>query len=137
MCSPRSSSRRSMSRTGERAMTAMTHHALWSGVDLKLDIAAFHFERMAKALAPPERDAHRVAMGLEPITMWQRPFYAHLDAFLSASRSIPEILRCSFGLDRHPTVRPWLADLDPDEHARRRDFQDRFKPDYDAFRALP
>jgi hypothetical protein len=32
-----------------------THHDLWPGIDLKLDIAFFHYERMGNAVSRPSR----------------------------------------------------------------------------------
>jgi len=34
-------------------------------------------------------------------------------------------------------MRDWFEALDPDEQKRRREFRNKFKADYDAFRALP
>ena len=61
-----------------------------------------------------------------------------MDAFLSAARSVPELIQCCFGVDDHPKkMRDWVEALDPDEQKRRREFRNKFKADYDAFRALP
>jgi hypothetical protein len=69
---------------------------------------------------------------------WHEPFYAHLDAFLLTTRSTPELIRCCFGVDRGSKImRNWFDALDPDEQKRRREFGDRFKTAYEAFRALP
>jgi hypothetical protein len=68
---------------------------------------------------------------------WHREFCAHLDAFLSAMRSVPEIIRCSFGKDSHWKIRYWFDSLDQGEQERRREFDARFKPNYDTFAALP
>jgi hypothetical protein len=62
---------------------------------------------MAKALQPPERTAMNVALqasGTIIDTQWQRSIYARLDAFLSATRSVAEIIKCCFGADTHPKM---------------------------------
>ncbi len=92
-----------------------THHDLWAGIDLKLDNAKFHLEGMAKALQPPERSPFYAAMEAQGKIInggnWHRALYAHLDAFLSAARSVPEIIRCCFGVDVHPKLRAWFDAL--------------------------
>jgi hypothetical protein len=112
----------------------------WVGVNLKLEHASFHLEGMGKALQPPERTGHSVAIestGAIVGGMWARAFYAHLDAFLSATRSVPELIRCCFGADNHPTISQWFTNLDEDEKNRRRAFEREFKADLTAFRNLP
>ena len=117
------------------------HQHLWSGADLKLDHARYQFERMGKALEPPAHTAMNVVLEISGAMvggMWHRAFYASLDAFLSASRSIPEIVQCCFGVDTgHPTMRDWFKNLDSGEQERRLKCKERFKPHYDAFRGLP
>ena len=69
---------------------------------------------------------------------WQRSFYAHLDAFLSAARSVPEIIQCCFGVDEgHPIMKSWFGKLPDTEQLRRHEFKKQFKISYDSFRALP
>jgi hypothetical protein len=116
-----------------------THHDLWGGVTLKLDNATFHLEGMVRALHTPERNPHMAVNMGDMGGDWHVAFYAHLDAFLSAARSMPEVIRCCFGEDdRGPKdIRKWFESLDKDEQNRRREFTRRFKSDYDAFRALP
>src|SRR5262245_34697072 len=107
---------------------------LWGGIALKLANANFHFHGMGKALLPPERTAYNVALESAGAIVggnWHSAFYAHLDAFLSAARSIPEIIRCCFGEDRgNQTVRDWFDTLDQDEQDRRKAFGARFDADY-------
>ena len=115
---------------------------LWAGVQLKLNHAAFHLEKMERALDPPERTHMNVALeaaGALLGTSWERPFYAHVDAFLSATRSIPEVIQSCFGEDKGaPTaVKQWFAALPAAEQNKRQQFTAQFKPHYDAFRALP
>jgi hypothetical protein len=117
------------------------HHDLWAGISLKLGIASYHFGGMERAVQPPERTAYTVALESSGTIIggnWHTAFYAHVDAFLSAARSVPELIRCCFGLDDgSQKMRDWFNSLDPDEQKRRREFGDRFRAEYDAFRALP
>jgi hypothetical protein len=116
------------------------HEDLWAGVHLKLQHAQFHLQRMGQSLEPPERTATNVALqaaGAIIDTGWQRSFYAHLDAFLSAARSVPEIVQCCFGVDEgHPDMKRWFGKLPEAEKLRRREFKKQFKTTYDSFRAL-
>jgi hypothetical protein len=85
--------------------TTSTNRDLWAGVDLKLDNASFHFEGMGQALQRPERTAYTAALESSGVLIgdnWHRAFYAHLDAFLSTARSVPELIRCCFGVDDGP-----------------------------------
>jgi hypothetical protein len=113
---------------------------LWAGVALKLEHAAFHLRRMEQSLEPPERTAINVALqasGAILDTGWQRSFYAHLDAFLSAARSAPEIVQCCFGVDeRNHEMKTWFEQLPSDEKTRRNRFKNQFEPAYKSFRAL-
>jgi hypothetical protein len=121
--------------------TTSTHHHLWGGIDLKIRSAWFHLNGMSKAIQPPERTGYMVALESSGALIggnWHEPFYAHLDAFLSTARSVPELIRCCFGVDDgSKTIKDWFKTLDPDEQKRRGEFGDKFKTDYDAFRALP
>jgi hypothetical protein len=113
---------------------------LWAGADLKLEHAGYHFTEMARLVAPPERTAWDAALASSGAIVggsWQLPFYAHLDALLSAARSIPEIIQCCFGEDRAPQMRTWFAGLASTEQTRRREFRNQFDAQYAAFRALP
>ena len=117
------------------------HEELWAGVELKLQNAEFHLQGMGRSLEPPERTATNVALqasGAIIDTGWQRSFYAHLDAFLSAARSVPEIIQCCFGVDEgHPIMKSWFGKLRETERLRRHEFKKQFKISYDGFRALP
>jgi hypothetical protein len=117
------------------------HEALWAGVELKADHAAFFLERMERALAPPERTQSNVAMeasGAVIGTNWQRSLYAYLDAFLAMTRSVPEVTEAYFGADEGSKVmRDWLGGLAPDEQDRRKQFSKAFKNARDAFRKRP
>lgn len=119
-----------------RAKGLFMHDALWAGVSVKLENAAFHFDKMGQSLEPPERTAMNAALqaaGTIIDTRWQRSFYAHLDAFLSATRSVAEVIKACFGVDDHREMRAWFTGLHPDEQRRRRDFRRRFQKHYEAF----
>src|SRR5262245_6529039 len=109
----------------------MRAEELWAGVQLKLNHAEFHLEKMGKALDPPERTHMNVALeaaGTHLGTNWERPFYAHVDAFLSAARSVPELIQCCFGEeDRGPSViKKWFKSLPAPEQSRRKQFTAQF-----------
>jgi hypothetical protein len=84
------------------------HEELWAGVLLKVEHANFHFSQMGRSIQPSERTHYNVAIeasGTIIDTGWQRSFYAYFDAFLSAVRSVPEILQSE-------RLIPKLADAD-------------------------
>jgi hypothetical protein len=86
------------------------HDELWAGVDLKLENAFFHLNEMDRALQLPERTHYSVALQASGAIVgkdWQRPLYAHLDAFLSATRSVGQIIKCGFGADKDQRLKPW------------------------------
>ena len=116
------------------------HENLWAGVELKLQNAEFHLQRMGRSLEPPERTHWNVALeasGAIIDTGWQRSFYAYLDAFLSAARSVPEIIQCCSGVDRaNREMKDWFDGLSADERDRRNEFKKKFEPLYRGFRAL-
>jgi hypothetical protein len=109
---------------------------LWAGVELKLQNAEFHLQQMARSLDPPEPTAMNVALeasGAIIDTGWQRSFYAHLDAFLSATRSVAEIIKCCFGADQHRAMTAWFDQLPSEERDRRCEFRRQFQAHYDRF----
>jgi hypothetical protein len=114
------------------------HEELWAGPHLKLEYAAFHFQRMGQAFEVPG-DHHSIAVqsaGIIIDTGWQRSIYPHLDAFLSTTRSIPEIIQCCFGVDDgNRKMKGWFDKLSPDEQGRRRQFKKQFADDYRGFRS--
>jgi hypothetical protein len=92
--------------------------SLWAGADLKLEYAGFHYFEMCRAVG-------RTSL----------PLYAHFNAFLSAARSIPEIIQCCFGVDRgHKVMETWFDGLNPTEQDQRRLFKSRFAKAYKHFR---
>jgi hypothetical protein len=121
--------------------TRNMHEELWAGVELTIDNARFQFEGMNRALELPEPTAYNAALESSGAIVggnWYRPFYAHLDAFLSAARSIPDIVQSCFGInDGNRKMKDWLAAMDQDERDRREKFRMQFQADYDAFRGLP
>jgi hypothetical protein len=119
---------------------SLMHEELWAGVELKLQNAEFHLQRMGRSLEPPERTHRNVALeasGAIIDTGWQRSFYAHLDAFLSATRSVAEIIKCCFGVDSHPAMTAGFDQLPAEEQDRRRKFRRQFQTYYDGFCRLP
>jgi hypothetical protein len=66
---------------------------------------------------------------------WQRRFYHHLDAFLAITRSVPDIVRCCFGID--PVMGSWLNSLTRAEITRRKAFQGKFDKLFADFKQLP
>jgi hypothetical protein len=89
------------------------------------------------AVSRSARDHHSVVLqsaGTIIDTGWQRSFFPHLDAFLSTTRSIPEVIQCCFGNDRaNQEMRDWFDQLPPDERDRRMQFKAQFNDDYVAF----
>ncbi len=101
------------------------HEELWASVELKLQNAEFHLRQMARSLESPERTATNVALEASDAiidTGWQLSFYAHLDAFLSAARSVAEIIKCCLGVDRHREMKAWFDRLPAEERDRRCEF---------------
>jgi hypothetical protein len=113
---------------------------LWAGADLKLQYAGFHLQRMGQSLQPPERthwNVAREASGAIIDTGWQRSFYPHFDAFLSATRSVAEIIKCCFGVDDHRAMTTWFDQLPAEEQDRRRAFWKQFQSHYELFCKRP
>jgi hypothetical protein len=124
----------------EATQDVSTHHDLWAGINLKIDNASFHLEAMGRVLEPPEQTHMNVVQESSGAIIggnWHRAFYAHLDAFLSAARSVPELIRCCFGVDYHYLMKAWFDSLDANEKTRRHEFDDKFKAAYGDFRSLP
>jgi hypothetical protein len=116
---------------------AVSASDLWNGIDLKMGSVQFHYLRMEQALKPPEPNAYRAVLASHGALTggdWHTPFYAHLDAFVMLSHSVPELMRCCFGADPAPVLKKWFEARDPDERKRRHEFERRFWPHYDAFR---
>jgi hypothetical protein len=116
------------------------HDELWSGAQLKIENARQQLSGMQRAIQPPEPTATNVALeasGAIVGGLWQPAFYSHVDAFLSAARSVPEIIQCCFGVDQAGVMRAWFNGLPVEEQQRRQEFKKQFEADYKAFRSLP
>jgi hypothetical protein len=112
----------------------MSNEHLWAGPELKLGYASYQLGQMTKAITPAQSaiEGSSTLVG----NLWQTPFYASLDAFLSACYSVAEIIKCCFGEDKHPALKVWFDSLSADEQKRRCAFQNEFWDHYDAFRKL-
>jgi hypothetical protein len=117
------------------------HDELWAGIALKLEYARFHLDRMWRSLEPPERTQMNVALeasGAIIDTGWQRSFYPYFDAFLTAARSVPEIINACFGADLGSReMATWFQGLDHDEQDRRCAFTGQFNDRRRTFGNLP
>jgi hypothetical protein len=73
----------------------------WDGVHFKLDEAEFFLGQMIEAVRPIDDrgTAYLAAAGALVGNLWQPQFYYHVDAFLAAIRSVPDIIQAWFGLD--------------------------------------
>lgn len=106
------------------------HDRLWAGVNLKIEYGLFHLQAMWRSLERPpltHMNAALEASGAIVDTGWQRSFYPHFDAFLTATRSVPEITNACFGVDTGSReMKTWFQSLAPEEQDRRRAFTDQF-----------
>jgi len=113
---------------------------MWDAIENKLDGAEFSLGEMGRdlvspAVGNPTMAAIAISSGAVVGHPWQRRFYHHLDAFLAITRSVPDIVRCCFGVD--PVMGSWLSSLDPAEIARRKAFQAKFTKPFEDFKKLP
>jgi hypothetical protein len=118
----------------------MAEYMMWDAIEHKLEGAEFFLNEMGRdlvspAVGNPTMAAIAISSGAVVSHPWQRRFYHHLDAFLAITRSIPDIVRCSFGID--PVLGSWLKSLDPAEIARREEFQTEFTTPFSDFKRLP
>jgi hypothetical protein len=124
----------------------------WAGVDFKLNEADFFFREMQKDLIPPEYAnpalrayiAPQIAAGAMIDYSWQSRFYFHVDAFLVATRSIPDIIQSWFGLDAFAqsqnapqTLKTWVQQLPSQEKILRESFQRKFERQCKKFNRHP
>ena len=113
-------------------------------VDLKMAEAEEHLEKMGQALIHPRHrpnmPAHYAALLSSPGTIihheWHSRFNAEVNAFLSTTRSVPDVIQNRFGYDPHKR-NTWLLSLDPLEQGRRMNFQTQFKTKFALFQQLP
>lgn len=94
-----------------------------------------------RALEGPERTWESVVQESTGAVVggdWQSPFYAHLDAFLSAARSVGEVVNCCFGYDSasNRQAKKWWNERTSAERAARNEFSKHFKPHYLTFQQL-
>jgi len=81
-------------------------------VDSKVEQAKSEFGRMCKIIVPPPPTPFSNPRAFRSLTPeWNRDFDAALNAFLSATRSVPNIISNRFGYDL-PDRNPWLKSLD-------------------------
>ena len=114
---------------------------MWARIDFKLASADFFLQEMSKDLIPPDVEnqnlkAISVSTGAVVHHPWQDRVYYHLDAFLAATRSIPDIIQSCFGKDPRRD-KSWFTALDLDEQKRRENFQFVFTTNYSKFSNLP
>ena len=108
------------------------HDELWAGVDTKLEQALDNFVRLQETV---QRYANSVGPVIE--VRWRQEVSNHTSDFLSAARSVPDIIRSCFGHDMHHTMAAWFSSLPPDERQRRDAFGSAFQAEYKAFNDLP
>jgi hypothetical protein len=119
--------------------------AMWESIDARVEEADFFLEQMSKDLVPPEMGpnaqlARAIAMtGAIVSHPWQPRFYFHLNAFLAAARSVPEIIMFQFGVDLKATktVKNWVKKLLHLEQRLRNQFADRFRPSLEGIAQDP
>jgi hypothetical protein len=89
------------------------HEELWQGIEFKLAEADFFLDRMSKALLPPQITDPTWHPAYGPsVAQWQPDFYFYLDAFIGATRSIPDVIQ-----KWHPAYGPSVAQWQPESHA--------------------
>jgi hypothetical protein len=115
---------------------------MWASIQFKLGEADFFLGKMRQVLIPahnrPELRASYKALASSPgtiiVTNWQPQFYYNFDAFLAATRSIPNIIQTWCGWD----ARAWQGQRLPlEEKTRRKRFQEGFSPLYTQFSQHP
>jgi hypothetical protein len=113
------------------------HEELWQGIDFKLAEADFFLDRMSKILLPPRLNdpTWDPAYGAS-VAQWQPDFYFYLDAFIGATRSVPDVIQKCFGWDKR-SKDEWPHPPDGDEIDRRDKFQAEFTGLYVAFHRQP
>jgi hypothetical protein len=68
---------------------------------------------------------------------WHKEFEATLNAFLPATRCVPDIITKQVGYDTHGGDVAWLSSLDDEETKRRKKFQRKFEKKVQQFRQHP
>jgi hypothetical protein len=124
------------------------HVATFIGADealrsahFKLDAARLFLKEMSDDLMPASARSPLYAAiestGVVLSDPWQERFYPHLDAFLIATNTIPDIITSWCGSSNHPAMKNWLNNIGYSERKRRTDFQTRFKRHIKRFSKLP
>lgn len=108
------------------------YETLWAGVEFKVGSAEFFLAEMGRVMAPP-----RQPLGGAASHRWQPDLYYFLDAFLQATRSVPDVIQWNFGVDPHGVFKTWFNSLAGSEPQRRSTFQTAFLPLLCPFRTLP
>jgi len=110
---------------------------LWQGIEFKVEEGRFFLEQMSKVLVPLwlTDGTWHPAYGVSA-ARWQPDFYFYLDAFIGATRSIPDVIQKCFGWDKY-SEDEWPKPLDTDEIDRRNKFQAEFTNLYQGFRRQP
>src|SRR6266705_1665669 len=107
----------------------------------KLDAARLFSKEMSDDLMPASGRSPLYAAiestGVVLSDPWQERFYPHLDAFLIATNTIPDIITSWCGSSNHPAMKSWLNNIGRNERKRRTDFQTRFKRNIKRFSKLP
>ena len=113
------------------------HEELWQGIELKLAEAHFFLDRMGKVLLPPQFNDPTWHPAYGPsVAQWQPDLYFYLDAFIGATRSVPDVIQKCFGWDKR-SKEEWPQPPDAEEIGRREKFQDEFTSLYVAFHRQP
>jgi hypothetical protein len=112
-------------------------------VYLKLQEASDHLDKAGKALIHPRHrpDARHYAhlFSCQNTIIhhpWHPNFTMHLNAFLGATRSAPDMVLHRAGYD-DPKKNPWLLAVDEGEKKRRKRFHRKFEKRFSVFRELP
>ena len=98
----------------------------WDGVRFKLDMARFFLGEMKRDLIPAtaelEFSYNQQRRTSPPMNRWAPKFYYHLDAFLTATRSVDLVITTTFGIDKLLKKR-WTDNLKTLERTKRDSFQ--------------
>jgi hypothetical protein len=96
----------------------------------KLESAVVFLQDMANDLFPKETQemrAIRAGTGALALNRWQATFWAHLDAFMVALNSVPDVITSWCGLDQSRRMKSFYASLLVAEIDRRKNFDQAFK----------
>ena len=112
----------------------------WDGVTFKLGMAHFYLDEMRKDLIPAAVELgfsyNQQRRTSPPMNRWAPKFYYHLDAFLTATRSVDLVITPTFGIDILLKKR-WTDNLETLERTKRESFQDAYDLIAVPFRAHP